>query len=96
MRCNFGNMEYFSFNFVLTLCYLQQHLRVEAVRGMPQMVTWSAFPSTLCCFATTPSSAGHALDDGWKASKRELLHLLNCFLNNDDHVHLEDDDDGQV
>ena len=26
---------------------------------------------------------------------RELLHLLNCFLNNYDDAHLEDDDEDQ-
>ena len=36
---------------------------------------------------------GQAADDGWKASKRELLNLLNCFLNNYDDGDLEDDDD---
>ena len=50
-------------------------------------------------FARTPTAgrlAAAAADDGWKASKRELLNLLNCFLNNYDEQgndHLDNDDD---
>ena len=51
------------------------------------------FSFNFVLFCNNTKAAGHALDDGWKASKRELLHLLNCFLNNYDLEGVDDDQD---